>query len=270
MWRTFIKGLVFVTVVVLFVSTAYGFRSSRIEISREKFVLPHLNQKLRIVAISDVHAPSFYFSNSELARLINHESPDIFILAGDIVDSPGKEAMVRDFKMVNARTSKLAVLGNWEYFSELYIPKLKVEYANAGIILLINDKVELPGLTLVGFDDLIGGAPDYSSLQQIFRDSQSLLMISHCPQVFDILFTISLPPTLVLSGHTHGGQISPFGITILTPKGSGQYVKGWYHKGEHSMYVMRGIGTTPGIPLRMGVRPEILVLDLIPNQNVKF
>jgi predicted MPP superfamily phosphohydrolase len=66
---------------------------------------------------------------------------------------------------------------------------------------------------------------------------------------------------LVLSGHTHGGQIAPFGITLVTPRGSGSYVKGWYHQEGHSMYVMRGIGTT-GVPLRIGATPELLVLDI--------
>ena len=45
-------------------------------------------------------------------------------------------------------------------------------------------------------------------------------------------------------------------------------MQGWYHKGEDAMYVMRGIGTTPGIPFRMGVRPEVLVLDLIPAEGI--
>jgi predicted MPP superfamily phosphohydrolase len=68
----------------------------------------------------------------------------------------------------------------------------------------------------------------------------------------------------VISGHTHGGQIAPFGHALYTPAGSGRYVKGWYRKGNNSMYVMRGIGTAH-FPIRLGASPELLVLDLIPS-----
>ena len=67
---------------------------------------------------------------------------------------------------------------------------------------------------------------------------------------------------IVIAGHTHGGQIAPFGKAVVTPSGSGSYIHGWYQSGNTSMYVMRGIGTS-GPPIRIGARPEILVLDIV-------
>ena len=75
--------------------------------------------------------------------------------------------------------------------------------------------------------------------------------------------SLALAPMLVLAGHTHGGQIAPFGRAFYTPPGSGSYLRGWYRNGKYAMYVMRGVGTTV-IPMRIGARPELLVLDLYP------
>jgi predicted MPP superfamily phosphohydrolase len=50
---------------------------------------------------------------------------------------------------------------------------------------------------------------------------------------------------------------------LITPRGSGPYVQGWYYHQNNSMYVMRGVGTSV-LPLRIGARPELLVLDLLP------
>lgn len=70
---------------------------------------------------------------------------------------------------------------------------------------------------------------------------------------------------LVLSGHTHGGQVQLAGWAPVTPRGSGRYLEGWY--GDHAedgvppMYVSRGVGTS-GIPVRLGSRPELAVFEL--------
>ena len=93
--------------------------------------------------------------------------------------------------------------------------------------------------------------------------SQPVLIVSHCPGSFDYINKTSNHTTIAVAGHTHGGQIAPFGKALVTPTGSGSYVHGWYDRNNASMYVMRGIGTS-GLPLRIGARPERLVLDLCP------
>ncbi len=237
----------------------YGYQSNLLEVSRESLVLPNLAQKLRIVAVSDVHAPLFY--PADLVNMINAESPDIFILAGDIIDKRGNEDLVRMFREVKARYAKVATLGNWEYNGGTDFAKLRREYEDAGIALLVNAKLEASGLMIIGMDDSLCGSLDYRILKSVPDRSDSILVISHCPESFDSMTFLSHSPVVVLSGHTHGGQIAPFGVTLVTPPGSGPYVQGWYRRGKHSMYVMRGVGTS-GVPLRIGARPELLVLDV--------
>lgn len=72
----------------------------------------------------------------------------------------------------------------------------------------------------------------------------------------------SLPhrPSLVLSGHTHGGQLTLGGWAPVTPPGSGPYVAGWYRDAMIPLYVSRGIGETM-VPLRFCAPPEIAVFE---------
>jgi len=265
--RTFLKGIMAAAAVTLSGVSAYAYRSRDLEVSHERLVIPKMNRNLRIVSVSDVHAPCFYSSYLELYRILNELQADIFILAGDTIDKRGNEGLVEVFGTVKARIAKLATLGNWEYLGKLDLVRMKTEYENAGISLLVNDIFEVQGLILVGLDDFVLGSPDYKILNHCSSPKCPVLVISHCPESFDSLTSFSNSPVIVLSGHTHGGQIAPFGLVLSTPPGSGPYVKGWYHKGKHSMYVMRGIGTTPGIPIRIGARPEILVLDLVGNAS---
>jgi predicted MPP superfamily phosphohydrolase len=240
-----------------------------IVISRENLVLSHFKGNLRIVAVSDVHAPGFKLSDGKLVKLINTQLPDIFVLAGDIIDKNGCESLVEFFEAVKAPSAKVATLGNWEYMSGLNLEKLKEHYRRAGINLLINETLHLRRLTIFGFDDWMKGRVDYKALQKNAQRKAPLLIISHCPVVFDHLPENLTIPLVTISGHTHGGQIAPFGKVLITPKGSGPYHRGWYHRNHRSMCVLRGIGTTPWVPLRIGASPEVLVLDLIGQDELK-
>ncbi|HEU0012912.1 MAG TPA: hypothetical protein VFQ45_04475, partial [Longimicrobium sp.] len=68
--------------------------------------------------------------------------------------------------------------------------------------------------------------------------------------------------TLMLSGHTHGGQVNLFGWAPVLPRGSGRYVRGWFRDpGAIPLYVSRGIGTSQ-YPVRLGSPPELALFDI--------
>jgi len=148
----------------------------------------------------------------------------------------------------------------------LDLKRLRIEYEKAGITLLVNERVTLGGLDVIGLDDFLRGSPNYDLLEGEVS-SKPLLVTSHCPQSFDFMPLTPKAPLIVISGHTHGGQIAPFGVALHTPAGCGTYLKGWYYKDKHCMYVTTGVGTV-GIPVRMGPRPEILVLNLRGTESV--
>ena len=244
----------------------YVIWSNRVCVTREALHLPYPlpsgRPRFRIVAVCDIHAPSFYGTAEELVGAINAEEPDLFAVVGDSVDLAGNEGLAGIMEGVHARVSKLASLGNWDYWGGLDLNRLRRIYEAGGIDLLVNRSIEVMGMKIVGLDDLIAGAPDFGMVTDGNGKDRGgpVIVLSHCPAGFDRIPAGSR--TILLSGHTHGGQVSPFGVVLGTPYGSGPYVSGWYHRGPNSMYVMRGIGNS-FVPLRLGARPEILVLDLI-------
>lgn len=244
-------------------SAACRFKTDTIEISKQTMNVPGLLRSVRIVAVSDIHAPFFNLADSKLITMIDSQSPDIFILGGDIIDQPNNENLVCAFGAVNAADLKVSTLGNWEYNSKLDMRKLSDFYQASGISMLVNDALQLDDLTILGFDDWVTRPLNYDLLVKYSKRGAPLLVISHCPVAFNYIPDDIPVPVIVISGHTHGGQVVLFGVVLITPKGSGDYLSGWYHRKNYSMYVMRGIGTTPGIPLRIGSTPEILVLDLM-------
>ncbi len=233
-----------------------------IDVTRHKLSFDKIKQNIRIVALADIHPRTLSFSVEELVSLVNKEDPDVFILVGDIVDRGSTERFVDNFRPIQAKKAKLAVLGNLEYDNRLNVDLLRERYADAGVTLLINEVVEIDEIKIVGLDDYVHGSPDFGILENVYLNSHPMIWLSHCPKSFDIVSSKYESPALMISGHTHGGQIAPFGQAMVTPYGSGSYKKGWYSNKKHLLYVMRGIGTSRRFPLRIGVKPEILVLDI--------
>ncbi|MFD1731471.1 metallophosphoesterase [Deinococcus malanensis] len=136
-------------------------------------------------------------------------------------------------------------------------------FAEAGITMLRNEgRVVRDDLYLGGVDDLTTGDPDLlASLRG--ADGRATLLLSHNP---DLLPDLPGPVGLVLSGHTHGGQIRlPWLGALVVPSSYGQrYAMGWVQGAfETPAYVSRGLGVT-GVPLRMLCEPELTLLTLTP------
>jgi predicted MPP superfamily phosphohydrolase len=261
--RSFLKRILFTAGASLAGGSAYALHSVDLDISRQQVPIKGIKQKMRIVALSDLHAPCYYISTPGLVRAVNAQKPDVLILAGDMFGVPDFAEMITGFKKAKAEYAKLAVLGNWEYQLNLSFESLKKAYEDAGIKLLINGTCEVNGLKILGLDDLLHGSPNYKLAYDSSSNALAALIVSHCPGAFDSIKSHYQNPKILISGHTHGGQIAPFGRALVTPPGSGPYIQGWYRRGQNLMYVMRGVGASY-LPLRIGARPELLVLDLIP------
>jgi predicted MPP superfamily phosphohydrolase len=93
-------------------------------------------------------------------------------------------------------------------------------------------------------------------------DTVNILLVHYpYPDGFDR--AVELGIDLTLAGHTHGGQLSLEFLHrgLCLSRFETPYVSGWYEKSGGQLYVNRGIGTT-GLPIRLGARPEITVLEL--------
>ena len=138
-----------------------------------------------------------------------------------------------------------------------------------GLPLLVNESVRIERdnqhLILAGLDDVAWGKPNLSQAVPENPDAPVLLMV-HEP---DYVTRMMMHPRgklvdLVLSGHTHGGQIRFPGLPPLALPPMGKlYPEGHYFVGQTQLYVNRGIGTV-GLPLRFNCPPEITVATLQP------
>ncbi|MFT5244892.1 MAG: putative MPP superfamily phosphohydrolase [Glaciecola sp.] len=133
--------------------------------------------------------------------------------------------------------------------------------------LLINENrsitIKNRQVSIIGIDDFVGGYPDFPKAVKNLKKTETNIVLTHCPQHRDPIAVekADLHIDLVLSGHTHGGQISFLGFAPITPQGSGRYLKDWYTETEPKMYVSKGIGTS-AIPIRFGATAEMVEIDL--------
>lgn len=226
---------------------------------------------LRVALITDLHAPHARVDVAALAEAVHGFDPHLVLIVGDSIDRRGATGEVRAFAPLAARHPTFATLGNHEYWSGCDIARLHREYERVGVRLLVNQALtlEIEGrpVRVVGLDDWRAGRPAYGLLAddgRAWRDAAHRVVLAHCPATFDAVRRATRLPLDTFSGHTHAGQIVPFGRPLYLPPGSAGYVKGWYGTagpGAQRLYVSRGLGTS-GVPVRVGAEPELALLTV--------
>ena len=215
----------------------------------------HLSERkdsvLKIVQLSDIHCDSTDWKFEDVVAKVNAIKPDLLVFTGDYVSNKREyHAFVQRLRGLHVACPKFAILGNWEYWSHLNLDTLKQDFAESGIELLVNEsrqiRIQNRTVNLFGLDDYLGGKPNLGIIQP--TDSSLNIVLLHCPVLFNAVVSSEQieknQELLVLSGHTHGGQVTFFGIPFKTPPGSGKYTAGLYKSGRHSLYVSRGIGNS--------------------------
>jgi uncharacterized protein len=207
--------------------------------------------------ISDLHFTHAGSVHEDIARELQRLLPDFIVLTGDSVNGTADLPVLDEFLSLLPRVPLFAILGNWERWGRIDVARFRRMMERRGGRLLVNESVLHGDLLLTGLDDLVGGRPDHAAALRGAPDSAHRLLLAHCPLQRDLLPPTGRPFDLVISGHTHGGQVRPFGWAPIRPRGSGPYVAGWYDGGS-PLYVSRGVGTSV-LPIRLGARPEIAV-----------
>ena len=145
--------------------------------------------------------------------------------------------------------------------------KLKETYAKNNCELLINEnrslKIKNREISIIGIDDFVGGNADLKTAIKNLNETETNIVLTHCPEHRDIIIKEkgNLIIDLILSGHTHGGQITFLGFVPFKPQGSGKYLKAWYNESEPKMYISKGVGTSI-LPIRFGARAEVVEIDI--------
>lgn len=223
---------------------------------------------IRVALITDVHAPNSWVAATELAHAVAAFDPHLLFVVGDSIDRGDEVRQVRMFDAIAARHGKFAVLGNHEHWSGCDMGELRREYERSGVRVLVNEEVsvDIDGrpVQVVGLDDWRAGTPDYRFVRddhRPWRTAAHRFVLAHCPAGFDAVCAAASLPFDAVAGHTHGGQVAPFGRALFLPYGSGRYLKGWYRGPDPAqrLYVSRGVGNV-GVPFRMGAPPELALL----------
>jgi uncharacterized protein len=244
---------------------AQRIRIKNLQINTDQ-VLPGAG-KLRIVQISDVHV-GIIIRNSRLTPLLERlqeARPDILVSTGDLLDGELNNIMqdAARFALIKAKYGKFAILGNHEYYAGLKPSTAFTEAA--GFELLRDDMTQTAGITIFGEDDITSRRSGLTNKGKEFKKALAekrdgfVLLLKHQPYI-DKEANFNLQ----LSGHTHGGQLFPFGIIIrfYFPK-----IYGLYDLAPNRLlYISRGAGTW-GPPVRVFAPPEMTVIDLIGRKR---
>jgi len=231
--------------------------------------LPPPLDGLRVAHVTDTHLPRNRVAVERALDILREARPDIVVYTGDIFESGAGLAPAAEFAGAGARgaAAGFVTLGNWEYAARVAAARAERRYAAAGVELLVNAgrTVKLPGgaVNVVGIDDYRYGRPDPTRALDGLDPGLPTIWLVHEPAYVDVMQSAGLPaPALILSGHTHGGQIRlPLVPPLVLPSGSGRFISGWYRDTPGPLYVSRGVGTTV-IPVRLFCPPELPIVTL--------
>ena len=269
--RTFLKAALATAIPAPLVAASYGLaEASWLKVERPTLPLPRLPQVfdgLRVAFLTDVHHGPFVGLDyvRTVVRTALHLQPDLILLGGDYV-SKDAEYIAPCFEALGALRAPLGVhgvLGNHDHWHGL--AETRAGMKDAGITEMTNSGVWLTRgsgrLRLAGIDDLWRGTSDVPAAVGDASSTDACLLVSHNPDVAETLKDRRVG--LVLSGHTHGGQVvvPGYGAPIVPSRYGQKYLKGLVEAPVTKVYVSRGLGTVSP-PMRFGSRPELTLLTL--------
>jgi predicted MPP superfamily phosphohydrolase len=267
--RAFLKkGLDYMALITLVGVNAKAFDEAKmIDVEKVDIKIANLKKPYSIVQLSDVHIGGIidHVFIKKMVDRVNALSPDLVVITGDLVDIKLAYAMpaLNELQKLKSRYGTYFVVGNHEYFHGL---EEIIQRINAlGVKTLENENIYIgnqgEGFNLAGVYDYFGYRADH---HQPDLEKALLTTVPNAPTVLLAHQPVYIKEVddridLVLSGHTHGGQIYPFRalVKLVQP-----YITGLYrHSEKTQIYVNRGTGFW-GPPMRLGASSEITYITI--------
>ncbi|MWV61807.1 metallophosphoesterase [Helicobacter saguini] len=272
-WQGKILLVAWVAIFAL-VALSFYINAREPKIVEQEIKIANLKQPLSIALITDLHI-DVLMDKKSVAKIVeqtNALNADIVVLGGDIVDNYYKivQDSVLELRNLKGKYGVFYALGNHEYHYDTYTIIKSLD--NLGINTLINQSMVLNnlGLNVAGVADLMGRfgafkdsilAPNLDKTLSSSNSEYPTILISHQPKIIRELGSRKID--LVLSGHTHGGQLFPFHLLVLLDQPFLQGLHEFEHDGQHSqIYISSGAGWW-GMPMRLFSRREISLLRLV-------
>jgi len=247
--------------------------------------LPARFKGLRIAQITDLHS-SFIVSEGLLrsaTRLIMEEKPDVICLTGDYVTGETKflsgsigkfdkkhiDKCASALEGLSAPMGIFGVLGNHDFWSGNPAVEAITEGLSRrlGVVWLRNRGVRLTkggaGIDLLGVDDYWESSSSVDAALKGVDEDGVRILLSHNPDINEQIELERLRIDLVISGHTHGGQIALplIGAPFMPSKFGQKYLAGLVRDGDRQTYISRGVGHLLA-PVRLNCPPEATVITL--------
>lgn len=246
----------------------------------------NVNNKIRIVHLSDLHSKEFGKDNKRLKNIILKQKPNIVVTTGDMIDSNLRkmDEIINFLAELNKEVYVVYIPGNNEMRTEKINEILYKINLNEVIVLdnkikeinINNNKIFILGLVENRIDEgesfyeKANSRYFYNKSNLLFNELESKngikIVLSHYPESFAAIGEESYNKynfNIMFSGHAHGGQfILPFIGGLFAP---GQGILPKYYRGIHGeknkLIISRGLGNS-GFPLRLFNRPEVIVVDI--------
>ena len=232
-----------------------------------ELVLPDLDPAhdgLRVAQLSDLHVGALTPVERIRAAIdeANRFRPDLVVMTGDyLTRDPGGVSLLRE-QLGGLTAPTLATLGNHDRWVDPRGATAALEHLGYGVLANANTTLTLRGapFTVVGIDDLWTLSAD-PPLAMKGAAPGSRLYLAHVPRTAELL-AVWGKPMLLLTGHTHGGQVNvPLLMPALRWLARESYAEGLYQVGKVQLWVNRGVGNV-GIALRVNAPPEVSLLTL--------
>ena len=233
----------------------YGYiNSKKLKIKKLLLNSSLINKSINFIFISDVHIGSNHPSSlKKLVSKINELDFSFLIIGGDLIDSSAfKIHDLNELKKINKPI--FFVTGNHEYYLHNYKKHLQ-DFNTVGIQILDNESLTVDGINIIGLSDNISNKSKIDYVQTLLKKEMFNLLIVHKPSIWK---KVSKNVNLMLSGHTHNGQIFPFNY-IVKLKFPENY--GLYKNIDNYLYVSSGSATW-GPKIRIGSNNEIIHIKI--------
>lgn len=256
-----IAGMIGTGLFVVFYAEALR-AAHRIHLTPLEIISHKISRPQRIVHISDVHIgsrqPAFL---EKVIALVNTQTPAMLLITGDLIDeNMSAESLL---PLANLEYPVFYCSGNHERYVD-YQNALKV-IASQGVSVLSDRAVFVNDIQILGIEDRqhLGEAKQalntLCATKQTFPDDSFKILLYHQPDLWALAVDQGID--LTLSGHTHKGQIWPFGWLVRTRY---KHVAGHFQSALSHLFVSQGTGTWGPI-LRFGTRCEMTVIELRPE-----
>lgn len=263
----FKKGFLFVIIALILLVAymlvePYWIETKHITIESDQ--IPAQFDGKTIVFLSDIHAGLFFSQDriDSVVNQVNAMNPDLILLGGDYIDGDSNyiNSTFESLSKLKAPMGVYAVLGNkdpQDYTLDA-IPHYGITYiGNKGTWIEENGS----RIRLGGVGDYNNGAQIQNATTSVVTPQDFVILISHNPDYFPKVNKTKVD--LVFSGHTHGGQVTFFGLwaPVTHSDYGNKYRTGIIKEKNSTLVVSNGIGTTI-LPLRFFARPQIIVVEL--------